>query len=80
MACRSGAWGVLAGIGSGCRASALADDLKSAAERIRATAYPQAEQFAAQSVLRPPSEEDTLAAFARAEVGAELDTAADGGA
>jgi putative phosphoesterase len=43
-------------------------DLASAAERIRATAYPQAEQFAAQSVLRPPSEEDALASFARAEL------------
>ncbi len=43
-------------------------DLTSAAERIRATAYPQAEQFATQSVLRPPSEEDTLASLARAEL------------
>jgi predicted phosphodiesterase len=41
-------------------------DLASAAERIRATEYPQAQQFATQSVLRPPSEEEMLAAFARA--------------
>jgi predicted phosphodiesterase len=43
-------------------------DLASAAERIRATDYPQAQQFAMQSVLRPPSEEETLAALARAEL------------
>ena len=35
-------------------------DLAGAAERVRATDYPQAEQFAAQSVLRPPSEEETM--------------------
>jgi predicted phosphodiesterase len=40
-------------------------DLARAAERIRATAYPQAEDFAARYVLRPPSEEQMLAAYAR---------------
>jgi putative phosphoesterase len=43
-------------------------DLTRAAKRICATPYPQAEQFAAHSVLRPPSEEDSLASFARAEL------------
>ena len=43
-------------------------DLERAAERIRATAYPQAEEFAARNVLHPPAEEDTLNAFARAEL------------
>lgn len=43
-------------------------DLASAAERIRGTPYPQAEAFAATSVLRPPSEAKTLEALARAEL------------
>jgi putative phosphoesterase len=42
-------------------------DLARAAERIRATKYPQAEDFAARNVLQPPSERETLAAFARVE-------------
>jgi len=40
-------------------------DLSAAAARIRASAYPGAEEFAARSVLRPPSEEEMLAAFGR---------------
>jgi predicted phosphodiesterase len=43
-------------------------DLAGAAERIRATDYPQAQQFATHSVLRPPSEEETLAALSQAEL------------
>lgn len=43
-------------------------DLEAAAARIRATAYPHAEQFAVDNVLHCPSESDMLAAFARAEV------------
>jgi predicted phosphodiesterase len=38
-------------------------DVVAAAERIRATPYPQAETFAATNVLRPPSEADMLALF-----------------
>jgi predicted phosphodiesterase len=38
-------------------------DLEAAAERIRATKYPTAEEFAARNVLQPPSEQDILAAF-----------------
>lgn len=38
-------------------------DFATAADRIRATAYPQAEDFAVQSVLRPPSEEQMLEVF-----------------
>ena len=38
-------------------------DLADAARRIRETSYPQAEAFARQSVLNPPSEADMLAAF-----------------
>jgi predicted phosphodiesterase len=43
-------------------------DLSTAARRIRATHYPQADAFAADHVLKPPSEADMLAAFARAEL------------
>jgi diadenosine tetraphosphatase ApaH/serine/threonine PP2A family protein phosphatase len=41
-------------------------DLPRAAERIRATRYPQAQEFADRYVLQPPSEEETLEAFSRA--------------
>ena len=42
-------------------------DLVKAAERIRATAYPQAAEFAERNVLNPPSEQQMLALFTRAE-------------
>jgi putative phosphoesterase len=41
-------------------------DLPQAAERIRNTEYPQAQDFAAHSVLQPPAEEEMLAMFAKA--------------
>jgi putative phosphoesterase len=41
-------------------------DLEAAAERIRGTKYPQAEEFAARNVLQPPPEEQMLQAFTRA--------------
>lgn len=41
-------------------------DLAGAAHRIRATNYPQADEFAARYVLQPPSEADMLAAFTHA--------------
>lgn len=43
-------------------------DLALAAKRVRATTYPQAEEFAAQHVLQPPSAEIMLKAFAGAEL------------
>ena len=43
-------------------------DLMEAAARIRATSYPQAQEFAARNVLHPPSEAEMLAAFSRTEV------------
>jgi putative phosphoesterase len=43
-------------------------DLANAAERIRATAYPQAEDFAARNVLQPPSEASILEMFSQAEL------------
>jgi predicted phosphodiesterase len=41
-------------------------DVEAAAARVRATAYPQAEEFAATSILQPPGEEATLKLFATA--------------
>jgi predicted phosphodiesterase len=41
-------------------------DLQAAAARIRATAYPQAEEFAARNVVQPPTEAAMLEAFSRA--------------
>jgi putative phosphoesterase len=43
-------------------------DLGHAAERIRGTKYPQAEDFAVRNVLQPPSEEEMLRVFSRAEL------------
>jgi len=43
-------------------------DLTKAAERIRNTNYPQAQEFAAHHVLQPPSEEDMLEVFSRGEL------------
>ncbi len=43
-------------------------DFNAAAERIRQTNYPQAEEFAANNVLRSPPREQMLAAFAKAEL------------
>ena len=44
-------------------------DLEAAAARIRTTAYPQAEEFVAGNVIRPPSEEEMLEKFAAMELG-----------
>ena len=41
-------------------------DLEAAAGRIRRTHYPRAEDFASRNLLRPPSEEQILAAYAQA--------------
>ena len=43
-------------------------DLVNAAQRIRATTYPQAEDFAARNVLQPPSEASILEMFSHAEL------------
>jgi hypothetical protein len=43
-------------------------DLPAAAARIRATTYPQAGEFAARSVLEPPTEEAMLAVYSRSEL------------
>lgn len=43
-------------------------NLAEAAEQIRATAYPQAEDFAARNILQPPSEAEMLETFRRMEL------------
>ncbi len=43
-------------------------DLEKAAERIRQTSYPQVEDLAVRYVLQPPSDTETLALFAPAEL------------
>lgn len=43
-------------------------DFVRAARLIRNTTYPQAEEFAARSILQPPSEEEMLAVFSRVEL------------
>ncbi len=43
-------------------------DLTAAAARLRDTAYPQAEDFAARYVLHPPSEKEMLEVFTRVEL------------
>jgi hypothetical protein len=43
-------------------------DLKKAAERVRATDYPQASDFAERSVLLPSSEQEMLDVFTRAQL------------
>lgn len=55
-------------LGPGVEFRRTAYDLAQAAESIRNTGYPQAEEFAAGNVLHPPSEKQMLEAFARAEL------------
>jgi len=43
-------------------------DLRRAADRIRDTNYPQAEDFAARNILQPPSEGEMLEIYTRAEL------------
>ncbi len=55
-------------LGSDVRLRQTPYDLEKAADRIRNTRYPQAEDFAARNVVLPPSEGDMLDSFARAEL------------
>jgi len=43
-------------------------DLTKAAQRIRVTNYPQAQDFAARNVLQPPSEEEIFEVFTKIEL------------
>ena len=43
-------------------------DLRETTDRIRSTGYPQSEEFAAKNILQPPSKDEMLKAFGRAEI------------
>jgi hypothetical protein len=43
-------------------------DFGKASERIRASSYPQAQEFAAHNVLQPPTEREMLEVFAKSEL------------
>jgi putative phosphoesterase len=60
-----GAYWLLLGPGVELRKTSY--DLEQAAERIRATEYPQAQEFAARNVLQPPSEREMLELFTKVE-------------
>ncbi len=53
---------------SGLEFHHTAYNLADAAEQVRRTQYPQAEEFAARSILEPPSREEMLKIFGRAEI------------
>ena len=55
-------------LGPGVRLRRTTYDLTLAAETIRGTEYPDAQEFAARNVLERPSEEEILKMFARAEL------------
>jgi predicted phosphodiesterase len=55
-------------LGSEVQLRRTAYDVAQTADLIRKTTYPQAEEFAARSVLHPPSEEEMLAVFSRVEL------------
>jgi predicted phosphodiesterase len=55
-------------LGPGVQLRRTAYDLAKAAQRIRGTKYPQAQDFAERNILRPPAEEETLKAFTREEL------------
>ena len=62
----AGAYWLLLGPGVELRPTPY--DLAAAAARVRATGYPQAEQFAASSILQPPAEDGILAMFGQTEL------------
>lgn len=55
-------------LGPGIELRHTSYDLGKAADRIRQTEYPQAQDFAARNILQPPCEAEMLAAFARVEL------------
>jgi predicted phosphodiesterase len=54
--------------GAGVELRRTSYDLWKAADRVRATAYPQAEEFATRNILEPPSEAAMLDAFGQIEL------------
>jgi len=61
-------WLLIGPAGQDIQLRHTAYDLVRAAERIRATAYPMAEDFAARYVLQPPSAAEMLELFTRASM------------
>ena len=59
-------WALIDGVSVELRRTAY--DLDRAAARIRASHYPQADDFAANNVLAPPTEDATLLRFTKAEL------------
>jgi putative phosphoesterase len=55
-------------LGPGVQFRRTSYDLSDAAQRIRSTGYPKADEFAARNVLQPPTEKEMLAAFRHAEL------------
>ncbi len=55
-------------LGPGVELKRTSYDLEAAAAQIRSTTYPQANDFTAQHVLHPPTEEAMLEAFTRSEL------------
>ncbi len=55
-------------LGPGVRLCRTSYDLASAAEQVRLSAYPGAEEFARRYILQPPSEAEMLEVYARAEL------------
>jgi len=55
-------------LGPGVQFRRTSYDLSGAAQRIRSTGYPKADEFAARNVLQPPTEKEMLAAFRHAEL------------
>jgi diadenosine tetraphosphatase ApaH/serine/threonine PP2A family protein phosphatase len=64
----SGADWLLLGPGPAIQLRHSSYDLAKAADRIRDTPYPQAQDFAARHILKPPSEDEMLQAFSRVEI------------
>ena len=55
-------------LGPGVQLQRTPYDLEAAADQIRATKYPQADAFASQNVLRPPTENAMLEIFSRSQL------------
>ena len=55
-------------LGPGIEPRCTSYDLAAAADRIRGTTYPNADEFADREVLHPRSEQEMLALFAKAEL------------
>jgi hypothetical protein len=55
-------------VGPGVQLRRTDYDFETAADHIRATAYPQAEPLAVRNIVNPPTEDDSLKMFAGSEL------------